>query len=103
MKWLLLIAACLILGIWWWRKNYVPSPLEVHYSDLEARQQIGNMAQLAAYVTQPVAAMLGTGWGTTARVSLTNPMYNRPGKTRFNVRFAQPSNNGSGVPGGPTA
>jgi hypothetical protein len=90
-KGILLIGIALALGVWWWRKQYVPSPLENHFADLEARQQNGNFAQLAAFATQPVAAMLGTGWGTTTRINPTNPHYNRPGKTRLNVRFVQPA------------
>ncbi len=90
-KGLILIAIAAVLGVWWWRKHYQPSPLETHYADLAAKQQIGNLAQLAAYATQPVAAMLGTGWGTTAIINPTNLSYNRPGMTRLNLLFCQPT------------
>jgi hypothetical protein len=90
-KGLLIIAAAIFFGVWWWRKNYVPSPLEVHLSDLEMKQKNGALANMAAYVAQPVAAMFGSGWATTTIVNPTNPSYNKPGTTRLNVRFVQPS------------
>jgi putative copper export protein len=92
-KGLLFIGIALVFGLWWWRENYQPSPLEKHFADLEAKAQIGNLAQLAAYATQPVSAMLGTGWGTTFILNPYNDMYNRPGKVRLNMRFAQPTGN----------
>lgn len=94
MRGLILITIAIVFGVWWWRQNYKPSPLEVHYATLEAKQRVGNLAQMAAYVTQPVAAMLGSGWATTMRISPTNPAsltHNRPGKTQLNLRFIQPT------------
>ena len=99
MKGLLLIVAALLLGIWWWRKNYVPSPLEQHYADLENKAQNGVFAQIAQWVTRPVATMFAEGWGTTAIINPTNPSYNRPGKTRLNLRFVSPTSGGSGMIG----
>jgi hypothetical protein len=86
-----LLAIAIVVGIWWWRAKYVVSPLEQHYNDLEMKQQVGNLAQGAVWVTQPVSAMLGEGWGTTMLINPTNNSYNRPGKTRFNIRFLAPS------------
>ena len=97
-KGFLLIAIALVFGLWWWRQQYKPSPLDTHFADLEWKQKNGNLAQLAAFATQPVAAMLGSGWGTTTIVSNNNLSYNRPGQTQLNVRFLQPSNCGSGLP-----
>lgn len=93
-KGILLIAAAALLGVWWWRKSYVPSPLENHYMDLAWKQRNGNLAQLAAYASPPPVAMMGTGWGTATVLNPNNPgstIYNRPGKLRLNFRFAQPT------------
>jgi hypothetical protein len=93
---LLLIAIAVCLGVWWWRRSYVPSPLDVHYADLAYKQNIGNMAQLAAYASPPPVAMMGTGWGTTCRINPNNPAstaFNTPGKLMLNFRFAQPTGN----------
>jgi hypothetical protein len=102
LKGFLLIAIALVFAIWWWRRSYKPSPLEIHYADLEHKQQIGNLAQLAAFATPPPAAMVGEGWGTTFVLSNNNIGYNRPGKTRLNMRFVQPTSGGSGLPRGST-
>ena len=89
-KGLIIIAIAGVFGLWWWRRNYVPSPLDVHLADLAAQQQVGNLANYCAWTAQPVAAMFGQGWGTTAIVNPSNPYYNRPGKTILNLRFVQP-------------
>jgi len=88
---MLLIGAVLI-GIWWWRRSYVPSPLDQQFADLAARAQVGNLAQNVAFNAQPVAAMVGSGWGTTMVLNPANPngSGNNPGTLRLNMRFAQP-------------
>jgi len=93
-KAILLIAVAAVFGVWWWRKNYVPSPLEKHYADLEMKQRNGNLAQLAAYATQAPVAMMGTGWATTTQINPNQPLsltHNRPGKLMLNYRWAQPT------------
>ncbi len=91
---LLLIGVALCFGVWWWRKSYVPSFLDQHFADLEAKQSIGNMAQLAAYAAAPPWTMMSTGWGTTTQVNPNNPnslTHNRPGRLGLNPRFLQPT------------
>lgn len=94
MRGLLLIAIAAIFGVWWWRKHYVPSALEVHFADLEAKQRNGNLAQLAAFAAPPPIATMATGWGSTTLLNPTNPLsptHNKPGVLRLNMRFAQPT------------
>jgi hypothetical protein len=88
-----IIVVAFLLGTWWWRRNYKPSPLEVHFQDLQNRQQVGNLAQQASWMCRPQVAMLGEGWATTCRINPTNTQsttHNAPGKTRNNFRFLQP-------------
>ncbi len=91
---LLLIGVAICFGIWWWRKSYVPSFLETHFADLEAKASIGNMAQLAAYAAPPPWTTMGSGWGTTTQVNPNNPAsltHNRPGRLMLNPRWLQPT------------
>jgi hypothetical protein len=93
-KGLLLIISSVLLCVWWWRKSYVPSPLDQHFSELQAKAQVGTMAQLAAYASPPPVAMVGEGWGTTTRLNATAlapGTQNRPGKLRLNWRFLTPT------------
>ena len=87
-----LVIAALLIGVWWWRKNSVPSPLDVHFADLTARSEVGDIAQQSAFFAQPMAANVGSGWGTTMAVNANNPRSNNnlPGKLNLNMRFAQP-------------
>jgi hypothetical protein len=90
---LILLALGAVAGlVWWWRRSYVPSPLDVHYADLEAKAATGQLAQRAAVGATVPLAMMGEGWATTIRASATNPTANLPGSTRFNFNFAQPTN-----------
>lgn len=92
LKGLLLIAIGIGLGVWYWRKNYKPSALDIHFADLEETAKTGNYKQAAAYMSQPPLAMLGEGWGTAVVANKTepNPAYNTPLPTRWGFRFAQP-------------
>jgi hypothetical protein len=94
MRYLLVIAIALVLGVWYWRKNYQPSVLEQHYATLEAKAKNGVLSQLAAYASYPVTAMRGQSWGTTFILNPTNLACNKPGPTQFNLRFPQPTNPG---------
>jgi hypothetical protein len=86
------VVAAVALGVWWWRRSYVPSPIEQHMNDLKARAQVGNTAQHIAYLAQPMCAMVGTGWGTTMVINPSNPYspQNQPGTLQLGMRFAQP-------------
>jgi len=87
-----LIASAIVLGIWWWRKNYVPSPLDTHFADQTARAQVGDIAQTCAWSAQPMATTVGSGWGTTMRINPTNTTSpnNSPDTLQLYTRFAQP-------------
>lgn len=89
---ILLFVAAIALGVWWWRRSYTPSPLDQQFADLAARAQVGDWAQQAAFLAQPVSTMMGSGWGTTMQVNPSNPsgIGNVPGKLMLNTRFAQP-------------
>lgn len=94
MRALLLIGVAICFGIWYWRKSYVPSFLEVHFNDLEAKQNVGNLAQMASYAAPPPWTTMAQGWGTTAQVNPNNPAsltHNRPGKLVLNPRFLRPT------------
>jgi hypothetical protein len=93
MKGLLVILAAIGLGIWYWRKNYKPSALDVHFADLEETAITGNYKQASSFLSQPPLAMLGEGWATAAVFNKTEPslVYNAVLPTRYGLRFAQPS------------
>lgn len=90
-----IVVAAIALGVWWWRRNYVPSPLDVHTQELQNKQQVGNLVTAMRWAALKPIAMVGEGWGTTMRVNPTaqsNMFHNRPGYLRLNPRFAQPGN-----------
>ena len=88
----LIIIVAVLVGIWWYRKNSVPSPLDAHFADLSARASIGDIAQRSAWSAQPMATNVGSGWGTTMMINPNNPMGqgNKPGTLQLQLRFAQP-------------
>lgn len=87
-----ILAAAALIGLWWWKSNSVPSPLDEQFSALADRANVGTLANFMAWAAQPVSAMVGTGWGTTVQVNPTNPnsTNNSPGTLMLNMRFAQP-------------
>lgn len=89
---LLIVILAVLVGIWWYRRNSTPSPLDAHFADLSARAAVGDLAQASAFNAQPVSAMVGAGWGTTMMVNPNNTRSNGniPGPLNLNLRFAQP-------------
>lgn len=83
-----LIAAAFAWGAWYWRKNYVPSPLEVHLADLDARSAIGTIVSRQHFFARPAWTTVAEGPLTATRINPNNPasICNRPGKLNLYPR-----------------